>query len=59
MKTLITKYWLYGVLGLQFILLVTMFWFFQSKITGIATVVNNQGAALTQIINFIQQNTQK
>lgn len=55
----IKQYWLQGVLVLQFILIITSFWFLTNRLNAHESVINNQGNTLTQVVQFLQQATKK
>lgn len=56
-KVMIKQHWMPAVIVLQVILLIGMFWYVQSRLTLHETVINSQGYALSQVIDFLNKAT--
>lgn len=47
--------WFIAGIGVNFLLVVGMFFFFNQKLESHEAVINNQGTALQEVVTFLQQ----
>lgn len=59
MKSLVKQYWLYGVIILQFVLLIVSFWYLQGRLALHEKVITAEGTTINQVVEFLNKVTQQ